>query len=97
MKERDRGERKMNESEETEEIKTFPSTFTCCKDKRPCPTVRQYQLHDTIASPHHSTGQSVYSVFGTPIRKFMLDLEVCVCVFFFVLFFFNSAKVLIQQ
>ena len=24
MKERDRGERKMNESEETEEIKTFP-------------------------------------------------------------------------
>ena len=25
MKERDRGERKMNESEETEEIKTFPT------------------------------------------------------------------------
>ena len=28
----------MNESEETEEIKTFPSTLTCCKDSRPCPT-----------------------------------------------------------
>ena len=32
---RERGERKMNESEETEEIKTFPSTFTGCKDSRP--------------------------------------------------------------
>ena len=29
MKERDRGERKMNESEETEEIKPSPSTFNC--------------------------------------------------------------------
>ena len=32
MKERDRGERKMNESEETDEIKTFPTTLTCCKE-----------------------------------------------------------------
>ena len=36
--------RKMNESEEAEEIKTSPSTLTCCKDSRPCPTVSQYQL-----------------------------------------------------
>ena len=36
--------RKMNESEETEEIKTSPSTLTCYKDSRPCPTVCQYQL-----------------------------------------------------
>ena len=43
----------MNEIEETEEIKTFPSTFTCCKDSRPCPTVRKYQLHDTL--PHPTT------------------------------------------
>ena len=84
MKERDRGERKTNESEETEEIKTFPSIFTCCKDSRPSPTVSKYQLHDTFASPNHPTGQRVYSVFGTHIRKFVLDLEVflCVCVFF---------------
>ena len=31
--------RKMNESEETEEIKTSLFTFTCYKDSRPCPTV----------------------------------------------------------
>ena len=47
MKERDWGERKMIESEETEEIKTFPFTLTSCKDSRPCPTVSQYQL-DTL-------------------------------------------------
>ena len=81
MKERDREERKMNESEETEEIKHSPFTITCCKDSRPCPTVRKYQLHDTFASLNHPTGQCVYSVFGTPIRKFMLDLEVFLFVF----------------
>ena len=31
--------RKMNKSEDTEEIKHSPSTHTCCKDNRPCPTV----------------------------------------------------------
>ena len=36
--------RKMNESEETEEIKYSPSTLTCCKVSRPRPTVSQYQL-----------------------------------------------------
>ena len=36
--------REMKESEVTEEIKTFPSTLTCCKDSRPWPTVWQYQL-----------------------------------------------------
>ena len=44
IKERDREERNRNESEETEEIKIFPSTLTCYKDSRPCPTVSQYQL-----------------------------------------------------
>ena len=34
--------RNINESEETEEIKTSP--FTCYKDSRPCPNVSQYQL-----------------------------------------------------
>ena len=36
--------RKMNESEDTDEIEHSPSTHTCCKDSRPCPTVSQYQL-----------------------------------------------------
>ena len=40
--------RKMNESEETEEIKTFSSTLTCYKDSRPCPTVSQYQLEAPV-------------------------------------------------
>ena len=48
MKERDRGEKQMNESEETEEIKTSPSTRTCSKDRRPCPTVSQYQLNALV-------------------------------------------------
>ena len=79
----------MNESEETEEIKAFPSTFTWCKDSRPFSAISQYQLHDTFASPHHPTPlrQCVYSVFGIPIRKFM----------FFCFVFLDSAKVLIQQ
>ena len=36
--------RKINESEETEEIKTSPSTLACYKDSRPCPAVSQYQF-----------------------------------------------------
>ena len=39
-----RRQRKMNESEATEEIKTAPFTLTSCKDNRPCPAVSQYQL-----------------------------------------------------
>ena len=41
MKERNREERGTG-IEETEEIS--PSTLTCYKDSRPCPTVSQYQL-----------------------------------------------------
>ena len=44
MKERDREERNRNESEETDKYKHSPSTFTCYKDSRPCPTVSQYWL-----------------------------------------------------
>ena len=36
--------RNRNESEKTEEIKIFPSTLTCYKNSRLCPTVSQYQL-----------------------------------------------------
>ena len=42
IKERDRGERKMKESEETEEI-TFP-----LYSARPCPTVSQSQLDSLV-------------------------------------------------
>ena len=81
--------RKKNEWKwRNKKIKAFPSTFTWGKDSRPCPAISQYRLHDTFASPHHPTGQRVYSVFGTPIRKFMLDLEV---------FLSSFLKVLIQQ
>ena len=48
MKERDGRKRKMNESEETEEIKTSPSTLTCCKDSRPCPIESQSQLDTPV-------------------------------------------------
>ena len=44
MKEGQGRKRKRKESEDTEEIKHSPSTHTCCKDSRPCPTVSQYQL-----------------------------------------------------
>ena len=36
--------RNRNEREATEEIKTVPSTLTCYKYSKPCPTVSQYQL-----------------------------------------------------
>ena len=36
--------RNRNETEETEDIKTFPSTLTCHRDSRPCPTGSQYQM-----------------------------------------------------
>ena len=38
------GERKMNDSEETEEIKTFPLYPYLLQGQWPCPTVSQYQL-----------------------------------------------------
>ena len=41
--------RKMNDSEETDEIKKhFSSTLTCCKNSRPCPTVNQSQLNAPV-------------------------------------------------
>ena len=61
IKERDRGERNMNESEETKEIKTFPSTLTCYKDNRPFPTVkpisvgRPGDVRYTTPLPHPTT------------------------------------------
>ena len=46
------GNKKRIENEETEEIKKkkhFPSTLTCYKDSRPCPTVSQYQLDAPVS------------------------------------------------
>ena len=56
--------REMKESEQTEEITTFPSTLICCKDSRSCPTVSQYQLGApmTKATGHHRLTQPPLSV-----------------------------------
>ena len=87
------GERKMNESEETEEITPPPppSTFTCCKESRPCPTVSQYQLHDTFASPNHPSRQRVYipclEHLSENLRWIMKGVF-----FFFFFFFFEQRK-----
>ena len=40
--------RKRNESEETEDKQTFPSTLHCYKDSRSCPTVSLYQLDTPV-------------------------------------------------
>ena len=50
----------MYESEETEEIKTFPSTLTCCKDNKRCPTQpisvgRPGDARYTAPLPHPTT------------------------------------------
>ena len=44
MKEGQGRKRNRNGSEETEEIKHFPSTLTYYKNSRPCPAISQYQL-----------------------------------------------------
>ena len=36
-------------AEETEEIKTSPSTLICYKDSGPCPIVSQYQLDAPVS------------------------------------------------
>ena len=38
----------MSEGEEAEEMKSSPSTLTCYKDRRPCPTVSEYQLEALV-------------------------------------------------
>ena len=45
--------RNRSESEDTEEIKNSPSTLTCYKDSRPCPTVSQYQLDTPVTLPSY--------------------------------------------
>ena len=45
----------MKESEETEDIKSFPSTLTCCKGSRSCPTVSQYQLDASAGDIRYTT------------------------------------------
>ena len=71
LQEKGRTKTNRNESDETEEIKTFPSTLTYYKDSRPCPAVSQYHLdtrwhkiHDTFATHplHHHHHHS-------PLRK----------------------------
>ena len=47
-----------NEREETGEIKTFPSTFMCCKDSKYCPTVSQYQLDAPVSGDSRLLGHA---------------------------------------
>ena len=47
-RERQGRKRNRNEREETEEIKHSPSTLTCYKGSKPCPTVSQYQLDASV-------------------------------------------------
>ena len=58
--------KKMNESEDTEEIQHSPSTHTCCKDSRPCPTVSQYQWDTLVMQDtwHLATLNHPQYIFG---------------------------------
>ena len=56
----------MNERRDTDKIKTSPSTYTCCKDSRPCPTVSQYvgcpgDLHEK-SKPNVSYGDKLHEM-----------------------------------
>ena len=73
--------RKMSESEETEEIKTFPSTLTCCKDSRPCPAVSQSQLYTLVT-------QDIQHVYLTkPPKLFPPKRSVCLHGYLTTIFF----------
>ena len=61
MKERDKGERKTNESDRTEEIKTFPLYPYLLQGQQALPNCKpisagrtgDVKIHDTFASPNH--------------------------------------------
>ena len=79
--------RNRNESEETENI-TFPSTLTCYKDSRACPTVSQYQLDAPLTEDtrHLHTSQPPHKAFLVLEKKIF---KCFFCVFFFFFCFFN--------
>ena len=97
MKKRDRGERG-KWMKDTEEIKRSPSTHTCCKDSRPCPTVSQYQLdtlmtQDTwhLCHPDHPRTREQYRLNNMHIcagRTMMIMTVWGLHLFFFFFFFF---------
>ena len=67
-----------NESEETEEIKTSPSTLTCYKDRRPCPTVNQYQLDAPVTQDTrhlHHTRPPQFWIYVAPMSPIKYRLS----------------------
>ena len=59
MKERNREERGTGmKAKKQKKQKHSPSTLTCYKDSRPCPTVSQYQFDTPVTSSHHPTTPS---------------------------------------
>ena len=68
MKKRDRKERGNWMKVKKQKKQThYPSTLTCYKDSRPCPTASQYQLdsrwrkmHETFATPDHHLNIDIY-------------------------------------
>ena len=72
--------RKGNESAETEEIKIFPSTLTCYKDSKLCPTVSRYQLDApvtryTTPRPHLTSPGSNLKGKNLLPRGFLTDIS----------------------
>ena len=74
MKERDRGEKKINESEETEEIKTFPLYPYLLKGKQALPNCkpisvgRPSDIRYTTPLPHPTTPMAILEA------RFILDV-----------------------
>ena len=66
----------MNESKETEEIKIFPSTLTCCKDSMPYPTVSQYQLDTPVTQDtRHLCLTQILQVYGMRTHIYIIYSE----------------------
>ena len=65
------GKRKKNESEETEEIKTFPSTLTCYKD--PVSVGHPSDVRYTTSSPHATTPVCLFVLeFNGPVNTILV-------------------------
>ena len=104
MKARGWGERgKWMKVKKQKKWKYSPSTFTCCKDSRPCPTVSQYQLdasamQDTRHLPHPTTPaafsilQDWSSLFAQTFlskQVYRVNMDLQLRLFFF---FFSTKK-----
>ena len=91
----------MKEREGTEEITTLPSTLTCCKDSRPCPSVSQYQLDTPVtkATGHLRLIQpplsDILNIFFTLPRKqgmILKYLPVSICLSIYLSIYSHEKK-----